>query len=472
MSRNPRCTIWSKIPLSATTAFTIRHRTIRTTPCVSVCTRGVLTDVARLIRVGDTPFCEHRRTVSHSATLTPVTPEWIPGDDCLNDGELLGARSPKRRRSGGQSTESLTSRLSRRWPSISKRWRDPKPTTSVSNTTVRSAPASRTSSVRLPSMRQSLAAHFEPAHPATPPSTPVESQTGENELSRPRGLSRPQKPMKVMIPAPTEDPIDRQELASTPLLPPMMAEHLSRSMEELQMQSPLQSPKVAEPGVTSSLMGTPTMTPTQGGMPTPPLSSKPSVSSFQVARSALALHPSSEIPPMAISEETDEWAIKLGHANFHIQPEPYLPEDCDLQACKRLLDDWEAARMEYMRQAARISEHYGPTSQTYKFTEQKWAEIDSQWRSYHEKANAEAGASTDDTYYQPLAETQPLSKMPSLNDPQQPSKFLNIEEADIVGPMVKYAKIQRRPSRRPAFLKLFTDPASLLGGRSALGLRR
>ena len=175
---------------------------------------------------------------------------------------------------------------------------------------------------------------------------------------------------------------------------------------------------------------------------------------------------------MTISDEPDYWATKLGHANFHITPEPYLPEVCNLQACKRLLNDWEYARREYMRVAARVSEHYGPTSQTYKLTEQKWSEIDTLWRSNHESANAEAGANSETTLYQPLAETQPLSKMPSLNGPQQPDKFLAVTESDIVGPMVQYAKIQRRPSKRPAILKLFTDPSSLLGGRSAFGLRR
>ena len=129
-----------------------------------------------------------------------------------------------------------------------------------------------------------------------------------------------------------------------------------------------------------------------------------------------------------------------------------------------------------MRQASRISENYGPTSQIYKFTEQKWAEIDARWRMYHERANTEAGVSADTTlYYQPLAETQPLSKLPSLNDPQQPSKFPLVDEADIIGPMVKYAKIQRQPPQKPAFLKLsrlFTDPASLLGGRSPFGMKR
>lgn len=428
-----------------------------------------------LTAAGDTPFCEHRETprLSQATVVASHTPEWSPGDDYFSDGELPGNRSFKRRRSADHSNESLTGRLNRHWPSMSARWRDRKATTAVSDHQVQSAPPSRSSSTRLSSSRRSLATHIDPALGVTPPVTPVDFQPEVDELTMPRRLSRPQKPVDIVIPESADEPVDRQELASTPLLPPAMNEHLSQSQEAL--QSPLQSPSVAEPGSAGSLNGTPLMTPITASLPTPPLSSKPSVASFGMPRSqhALQASSSSDIPPMAIdSEETDPWALKLGHANFHITPAPYFPELCDLQSCKRLLDDWELARMEYMHQAARISEHYGPTSQTYKFTEQKWAEIDAQWRAYHERANAEAGVSADTTLYQPLAETQPLSKMPSLNDPEQPAKFPKIDDADIVGPMVQYAKIQRRPSRKPAFLKLFTDPASLLGGRSPFGPRR
>ncbi|KAK3626906.1 hypothetical protein LTR56_019532 [Elasticomyces elasticus] len=417
----------------------------------------------------DTPFCEHMQTprVSEVATPTSCTPEWTAGDEYFgDDGNLPGTRTSKRRKSIEQSNESLTSRLSRRWPSISARWRDRRPTTSVSDPKIQSAPPSRSSSVRLPALRHSLIAHLDPNQMLTPPETPTDGQPELNELRRPRGLSRASKPIDIMIPEHTFDSAEQQELISTPLLPPMMAEHVGHSQETL--QSPLQSPSVAEPG-NISLLGTPAMTPLSTGIPTPPLSSRPSMASFGVGR---ALQPSADIPAMSISTESDPWAMKLGHANFHITPEPYYPGVCDLSACKRLLDDWESARAEFMRQASRISEHYGPTSQIYKFTELKWAEIDAVWRANHESANNEAGVSTETTLYQPLAETTALSLMPSLNDPQQPSKFPKIDDADIVGPMVKYTKIQRQPSRKPAFLKLFTDPASLLGMRSPFAIKR
>lgn len=278
------------------------------------------------------------------------------------------------------------------------------------------------------------------------------------------------RPVDIEIPLPEEIPEDQEPLASTPLLPPVLAEYFNSSNEAI--QSPLQSPTIAAPSTTASVANTPAGTPVIPGFQTPPLSARESLASLRNARSGHAHQ--SDIPTLTIAEESDPWAIKLGHANFHITPEPYVPQVCDAQTCKRLADDWETARVEYMRLAARTSEHYGPTSQTYKFTRQKWAEIDAEWRANHELANFEAQASGESPFFQPLGETEPMTKMPSLNDPEQPSKFPKIEEKDIVGPMVRYAKIhhERKQSKKPSFLKLFTDPASLLGGRSSLSIRR
>lgn len=278
-------------------------------------------------------------------------------------------------------------------------------------------------------------------------------------------------PMDVDFPRPPEDPIDREQLSSTPLLPPMTADYFNGSAEA--MHSPLQSPTVAN-SIAASVANTPVGTPVLSVLPTPPLSAKPSVSSLRNTKPGAA-PPSSEIPPLTISEEADPWARKLGHANFHIRPEPYVPDVCNRQTCKRLQDDWEAAQLEYMRQASRISEHYGVTSQTYRLTQEKWAEIDARWRASYEAANELAQASGDSPlFHQPLAETQALSKMPSLNNPAQPAKFPQIEENDIVGPMVRYAKIQheQRQFKKPTLLRIFTDPTSLLASRSNTFLRK
>jgi hypothetical protein len=233
-----------------------------------------------------------------------------------------------------------------------------------------------------------------------------------------------------------------------------------------QVHSPLQSPTIAESDGTF----TPRMTPNLAGMPTPPLSTKASIASFR-RLGADQCASTSDIPTMPLSDDNDPWAARLGHANFHITPEPYFPDHCDVASCKRLLDDWEAARMDYMRQATPISEHYGPTSRTFKLTERKWAEIDAMWRANHELANVQAGGSARSPVYRSLAETAPLPKMPALNDAQKSGQFPKIDDSEIVGPMVQYARIQRQPSRRPSFLRLFTDPASLLG-RSAFSMRR
>lgn len=262
-----------------------------------------------------------------------------------------------------------------------------------------------------------------------------------------------------------EDPVDYRELASTPLLPPMMES--GHGKRRSQIQSPLQSPTIASDGTFAHALRS---TPNLPGIPTPPLSTKASIASFhRTGSDPTGL--GADIPPMPLSDDNDPWAARLGHANFHVTPEPYFPDYCDASSCHRLLADWEAARMDYMRQAAPISEHYGPTSRTFKLAERKWAEIDATWRANHEIARAQAGGPEESPVYKPLAETAPLPKMPTLNDPEQPSKFPKIDEADIVGPMVQYARVQRQPTRRPSFLRLFTDPSSLLG-RSAFSVRR
>ena len=452
-----------------------------TSLCVSVSIAALGIVLSKLMCAGDTPFCEHRAapTATHSAGLLSSPPEWSPGDDFFCDGELPGERSSKRPRSGDLSLSGgLSARLSRRWPSISKHWKDIKPTTAVSSATVRSAPPSRTTSMRLPSMRYSLATHLESQQPSRPSShTPVESMPVDSTLPpRPRAPSwrDSTRAVDISFPEAVEDPIDRQGLASTPLLPPMMVSPYTSSSDRLNapMSSPLQSPTVAEPVSASSLSNTPTSTPVLRGISTPPLSSRQSAASVRPGRSGLI--PVSELPPLSIASSTpqpDAWASRLGHANFHISPEPYFPSSCTTGTCKGLLEDWEAARVEYLRLAAHVSEHYGQTSQTYKYTQAKWTGIDSQWRGNYERASSEAGARGEVLHFQPLAKTQLITMPPpSLDDPK---KFPTVAEADIVGPMVQYTKIQRRPSSKKAgILRVFTDPASLLGGRSPWSLKR
>lgn len=172
---------------------------------------------------------------------------------------------------------------------------------------------------------------------------------------------------------------------------------------------------------------------------------------------------SSEIPPLSISAEPDYWSRRLGHANYHIAPEPYMPNECNVPACNQLRQDWESARSAYMRQAARTRENHGPTSEVYRLTAEKWHEIDHEWRVNFGKATAEAEANGEFPDLQALPATQPVQTLPTLNDPENPSRFPAVDEANIVGPMIQYAAVQRAPLKRKAtLLRIFTDPVSLL----------
>ncbi|KAK3722682.1 hypothetical protein LTR37_002253 [Vermiconidia calcicola] len=413
----------------------------------------------------DTPFCEHRQTFG--AQTSPSTPEWTSGDENAWRRGSGASRTIKRSRSGELLFEGkAASRASRHWPSISNRWRDRKPTTSVSGQSVRSAPPSRESSVRRPSISQSLASHLGPRQTFITPERQIDSAYCDTWAPPP---TRPSESLDIPHSCYSEDPIDREGRSSTPLLPPLLSE--LRNSKNGEQQPSSSSSSIAAKRSSAPVSDVQALSPMLNGMPTPPLSAKPSVASFGMGRSS-HVHSRSDVAPMSKSEEPDQWAIRLGHANFEIEPRPYLPQICNRESCNRLLQDWEAARVEYMRVAARVSEHYGPSSRTYKLTEEKWSEIDYLWRMNLRRANAEAEANGQTPTLQSLAETQPLAKIPSLVDPQQPEKFLKVAEADIVGPMVQYSKIQQPPSpKKTSFVKLFTDPSSLFG-RSSPGARR
>jgi len=354
----------------------------------------------------------------------------------------LSLRLSKKRRSSGDSNGSpvnnLASRMVNRFPSLSRRLTDRRPTISVNTPGIKSAPISRVPSFRLPSLTKSLANHLENCDLASPPRTPVDS-VQEDFLLPP--TTRPVEIAANHL----EEPIDRKAFSSTPLLPPLMTE---RPMSEPELlSSPLQSPSVANHLHLSASADDLTLA---LHIHTPPLSTKPSLSQLQSP---------SKLSQVAV-ECDDKWAKKLGHANFGIFPEPYVPTTSDARACKQLTEDWELARRRYLNHAAHVGEHYGPTSQTFKFTELKWAEIDAQWKRNHEMAINNATANGESPLNQPLAESSPLQKMPSIDGPESRGKFPVLENTEIVGPMVQYAKIQTRTSKRSAFIKLFRSPSS------------
>jgi hypothetical protein len=255
--------------------------------------------------------------------------------------------------------------------------------------------------------------------------------------------------------------------ATTPLLPPLMID-ASANIKQLPMLSPLQSPSIAEPNDPYSGNITPIdaiMSPQFPGMPSPPLSTKPSISSFHRGNRPAHLTPSAEIPLILIPEPNDIWANKLGHANFTIYPEPYVPESFDLETCRQLRTNWDLARCNYTKHLVRTGEHYGVTSKTYKLTEEKWSSIDATWRKNNDLTIANTVENSSEAFatlkHATLGEpgsTNIMTKIPSLNDPRSEGKFPQLGDEDIVGPMVQVAaQLQHSPSKKAKLFKFFAE---------------
>ena len=422
-----------------------------------------------------------RQCYSASALERPSL-DYSLADGFNSDGEGPIRLSKVRRSTGSSPVGSLANRIGNRLPSLSRRVREKSsPSPHGTQQSVHSAPTSRvpsrTSSFRLPSNSKPFVTHMETRNSVasmTPPATPSRPVVEEKSMDRVQPIDIPvQRPI-------TEEPIDRKALASTPLLPTPVGER--RGSEHGSIQSPLQSPKVADSPVFSYAVS-PVSTPIMSSLAAPALSSKPSTASFSRPQSSQVFPPLD--PPRSESVQVeDKWTATLGHANFIVHPAPYIPYRCDSSTCKRLVEDWEEARKQFINHAARASEHYGPTSHIYKLTEQKWTEVDALWRTYHEMAvdyarradNAFRESAHHQTLperdYQPLAEPAPPSKLPSLNDLNSTGKFPRFDESSVV-PMVQYAQIASQASKRTAFLKFFKDlrfPGNTLG-RPAYGLR-
>jgi hypothetical protein len=241
--------------------------------------------------------------------------------------------------------------------------------------------------------------------------------------------------------------------------------------EENLVQSPLQSPSTADPDKTMSMVsiGTPAHTPqfqAYSAMSSPALSTKPSIASFTRARTSTMTAPvSTDMTPLFLADPNDEWSLKLGHANFTIAPEPYLPEVSNHQTCRELFNDWEMARANYFRHKHRVVEHYGGNSKTFKLTEQKWAEIDARWRKNHDLATSLAGYRSSDALPVKPAEPTMLTMIPTLNDPRSAGKFPKLGDQDIVGQMVQIAPQPPVPSKFSSFFR------TMFGGRSRSATR-
>lgn len=230
----------------------------------------------------------------------------------------------------------------------------------------------------------------------------------------------------------TDDADDSAPQATTPLLPPFMGDGPSNTVSKV--TSPLQSPSVADTSEQDRESGILLPDPRFPGLPSPPLSSKPSVSSFSRPRTNTIRVLSGDTPPLILSDPKDEWAHKLGHANFTIQPEPYVPEICDAESFRQLRADWDLARCNFARHLVRTGEHYGITSNIYRLTEDKWEAINKEWKQNYDAMVIQLDTSGWEDLGLTRSTLHPCGqiKLPRLNDND---KFPELGDEEIVGPM-------------------------------------
>lgn len=93
------------------------------------------------------------------------------------------------------------------------------------------------------------------------------------------------------------------------------------------------------------------------------------------------------------SVEVDKWADALGHSNFHILPEPYVPASSTPETCQQMQSDWDAASSHFAQHLASVEHTAGPTSQIYRLTQDKWAEINADWSNNMQLARAQVPSS-------------------------------------------------------------------------------
>jgi hypothetical protein len=411
--------------------------------------------------IGDDQQCLHRDPVMAQSSVQLSSRQEFDydlADGFFSDGELASSPRHRKRRAVDSPLTGLASRFETRFPSFSRKWRLRKGASSASITTdaygepaSRGDTSSRSSSISN-SAQQAPEKTFDPQLPPTPTrsvfDTPEEASSSTT----------------INIGKANQSIEEREEgFATTPLLPPLMMD-ASANTKQVPMQSPLQSPSVAESSDPFSGNVTPIDAVTTPGMPSPPLSTKSSFHRNTIINRPGHLVPSSEIPPILIADPNDVWANDLGHANFTIYPEPYIPPNSDLEACRQLRTDWDLARCNYTRHLVRTGEHYGVTSKTYKLTEEKWASIDAIWRKNNEitiDRTVDSGSAAFATLKHTTfgdASSNIMTKIPSLNDPRSEGKFPQLGDEDIVGPMVQVAaQLQRSPSKKTKFFKYIAE---------------
>ena len=434
---------------------------------------GRVFKLMRAAQLGDDHQCPHRdNSRSQSSVQLSMNSgfDYDTTDGFFSDGELSVSPRSKKRRAVDPPTGFAT-RFENKFPSFSRKWRSRKPY---------EAPSILRSSAELPSdiptsgngSNRSSSLSDSKQYDYQMPPTPTKSNFGSRESLA------PSTPIDIEKANRSSAEVE-ENLAITPLLPPLMID-ASANAKQASVHSPLQSPTVAETSDTFSGAITPIdsiTTPQLFGIPSPPLSTKPSISSFHRVALSRPSHliPSSDIPGIKIGDPVDEWSHKLGHANFNIHPEPYLPESFDLEACRQLRANWDLARCNYTKHLVRTGEHYGVTSNTYKHTQDKWAATEIKWKNNNDITIANTVENSSDpfatlkhTTLGDAGSNQIMSKLPSLNDTRSAGKFPLLGDEDIVGPMVQAAsQLQRSPNKKAKLYKFFAEKFPLgLSGKS------
>lgn len=399
-------------------------------------------------QTGDSPCIHQNSDMVRSADWTHSVDHDMSHFDYdmgfLSDGDTDPALQLSKQRSGADSPlTGLTMRFGTRFPTLN-RWRSTKrrnraftaasePSLDLPPALSRATSTSRSSSLSAPSRKFYDKAN-EPPLPHTPALSFYEYASTDSIPSV----------VAIDIDRPNvRESIERERaLATTPLLPPLLTEAPSiSSMRQSQQSSPLQSPTVA-PQLSPEL-GSP------AAYATPPLSSKPSFSSFRPPLLTSLSSPVVATSEVVVTipnllEQHDAWSDRLGHANYTILPRPYHPRATDLSTLRTLRADWDLARINYTKHIVRTGEHYGTTSKTYALTEAKWAETEREWKAAHDSM-VERVAALHPGYevqlrWDRLQDDAPTT-VPRMLDAE--GKFPDLGDEDIVGPMVRDAVMAR-----------------------------
>lgn len=375
----------------------------------------------------------------------------------LSDGGMDFPHSPKKRRSDSVSMKGI-SRINSHISTMSTRWMGRRASGSPDRDCFADDLRSRANSAAPSALASPVVSPISRPDSQIPPSparTIFEeriSDSGTRPIDITQANSR------------SQDDNDTQQ-ATTPLLPPFMGDE-STSVVPSRVQSPLQSPSVADVSETAqdgvtSLPGFTGAT----GVPSPPLSSKPSVASITRPRASTVRTVSGDAAPFMMSDPSDEWANKLGHANFTIQPEPYMPATCDIDSFHQLRADWDIARCNFAKHLVRTGEHYGVTSNIYKLTGEKWEAINREWKIQHEAMLNQLGSIDGVALTLTQSKMHPCEqvRIPRLHDN---AKFPEMGDEDIVGPMTVAPATEiagfcrTRSVKKRNFFKFFQDLVS------------